>query len=160
MRRPQEAGREKEAMTMSRILRLLGAGLLLASFVSAPKAIAHGDSAAESESEHHGELEALADPRVPNNGAAIRIVSPADGSVCPAGMDIEVCVELEHFALGQDGNHWHISVDGEPWSMVMVDSLKEVLYGLEPGEHTIEVLLADGEHRDLEEGDEIRVVVR
>jgi len=115
-------------------------------------AAAHGNSPSDSE-EHESE-------RVPNNGAAIRIVSPADGVVCTAGMDIEICIELEHFALGQAGNHWHIDVDGEPWSMIMVDSLRQALYGLEPGEHRIEVLLADGEHRDLEEGDAITVVVK
>jgi hypothetical protein len=137
-----------------RLPLLLGAGfLLLASFVFAPHAAAHGDGlATESESEEQA--------RVPNNGAVIRIVSPADGVVCPAGMDIEVCVELEHFALGQDGNHWHISIDGQPWDMIMTDSLKEKLRGLAAGEHKIEVFLADGEHRDLEQGDAVRVVVK
>jgi hypothetical protein len=73
-------------------------------------------------------------PRVSNNGAVIHIVSPANGAICPAGMDIQVCV--------------------------MTDSLVEVLHGLKPGGHKIEVFLADGEHRDLEQGDAIRVVVR
>jgi hypothetical protein len=75
-------------------------------------------------------------------------------------MDIEVCVELENFTLVQDGCHWHISVDGEPWSMIMEDRLKEVLYSLEPGEHRIEAFLANGEHRDMEEGDAIAVIVQ
>jgi hypothetical protein len=136
-----------------RIVLLVMAGLLAALLAVTPNAAAHGNSSEESESEEH-EL------RVPNNGAVIHIVSPVDGFVCPAGVEVEVCVELEHFALGQDGNHWHISVDGQPWSMIMTDSLKERLYGLEPGEHRIEALLADGEHRDLEEGDTITVVVR
>ena len=130
--------------------------MLLGLFVSTPKALAHGgahgDPAEDSEAE-----EAI---RVPNNGAVIRIVSPPDGFVCPVGMEVEVCVELKHFALGQAGNHWHISVDGEPWSMIVDDRLNEVLYGLAPGEHRIEVLLADGEHRDLEEGDAVVVAVQ
>jgi len=109
---------------------------LLGRFVSTPQAVAHGDSAEESEAEEQ--------VRIPNNGAVIRIVSPSDGSVCPAGMEVEICVELERFALGHAGNHWHISVDGEPWSMIIDDRLNEVLYGLAPGEHRIEVLLADG----------------
>jgi hypothetical protein len=133
-------------------LALLGVGLLLGLFVSAPNAGAHGHSAEESEAEEP--------VRVPNNGAVISIVSPPDGFVCPAGMEVEVCVELKHFALGQAGNHWHISVDGEPWSMIVDDRLNEVLYGLAPGEHRIEVLLADGEHRDLEEGDAVVVAVQ
>ena len=130
-------------------LPLLGVGLLLAALlVSTPNAFAHGD-------EHEEEL-----ARIPNNGAVIRIVSPSDGSVCPAGMEVEICVELERFALGHAGNHWHISVDGEPWSMIIDDRLNEVLYGLAPGEHLIEVRLADGEHRDLEEGDAVVVAVQ
>jgi hypothetical protein len=81
-----------------RKLALLGVGLLLLGlFVSTPKAVAHGDSAEESEAEEQ--------VRIPNNGAVIRIVSPADGSVCPAGMEVEICVELELFALGHAGNH-------------------------------------------------------
>jgi hypothetical protein len=119
--------------------------------------MAHGNSPHEAEV---GEHEALETQRVPNNGAVIHIVSPTDGFVCPAGMDVEVCVELQHFALGQDGNHWHISVDGEPWIMIEDDSLKQVLRGLAAGEHKIEVFLADGEHRDLEQGDAVRVVVK
>jgi hypothetical protein len=142
---------------LARKLALLGVGLLLLGlFASAPDAVAHGgahgDEAEESESEE------LA--RVPNNGAVIRIVSPANGLVCPAGMEVEVCVELENFTLGQAGCHWHVSVDGEPWSMIIDDRLNEVLYGLEPGEHRIEVFLADGEHRDLEEGDAVVVAVQ
>jgi hypothetical protein len=133
-----------------RQLPLLRVGVLLALLASAPNAGAHGE-------EHE---EAGLSERVSNNGAVIRIVSPADGLVCPAGMDIEVCVELENFTLVQDGCHWHISVDGEPWSMIMEDRLKEVLYGLEPGEHRIEAFLANGEHRDMEEGDAIAVIVQ
>jgi hypothetical protein len=132
--------------------------LFAALLSSAPGVFAHGNSPHGAEEPE--ELEEASSARVPNNGAVIRIVSPADGFVCPAGMEIELCVELEQFVLGHDGNHWHISVDGEPWLMIMDDSLKERLHGLEPGEHSIEVLLADGEHRDLEEGDAIRVVVR
>jgi hypothetical protein len=44
--------------------------------------------------------------------------------------------------------------------MIEDDSLKQLLRGLQPGEHKIEVFLADGEHRDLEEGDAVRVVVK
>jgi len=133
-----------------RRLLFLGVGVLVASLASAPNLSAHGS---DGQMEEH-------EARVPNYGAVIRIVSPADGYVCPAGMDFEVCVELEQFTLVQDGCHWHVSVDGEPWSMIMDDRLNEVLHGLQPGEHRIEVLLADGEHRDLEEGDAITVVVR
>lgn len=141
----------------ARKLALLGVGLLLLGlFVSTPQAVAHGDAHGDSAEESEAEEQV----RIPNNGAVIRIVSPADGFVCPAGMEVEVCVELEHFALVQAGCHWHVSVDREPWSMIMDDRLNEVLYGLAPGEHRIEVRLADGEHRDLEEGDEIIVFVQ
>lgn len=140
-----------------RLLPLLGVGFLLVAFlVSTPNAVAHGGA----HDDEHEELESPRSERLPNNGAVIRIVSPVDGTVCPAGMELEICVELEQFALGQAGCHWHISVDGEPWNMIVDDRLKDVLYGLQPGEHRIEVLLADGEHRDLEEGDAITVVVQ
>jgi hypothetical protein len=140
-------------MMSARLFPLLGVGFLLVAFlVAAPNAAGHKDE--------HEELESPQSERVPNNGAVIRIVSPVDGFVCPAGMEVEICVELEQFALGQAGCHWHISVDGEPWNMIVDDRLKEVLYGLQPGEHRIEVLMADGEHRDLEEGDAITVVVQ
>jgi hypothetical protein len=139
-----------------RKLALLGVGFLVGLLVSAPKAGAHGDAHGHSEAESESEEQL----QMPNNGAVIRIVSPADGLVCAAGMEIEVCIELEHFALVQAGCHWHISVDGEPWSMIMDDRLNDVLYGLPPGEHRIEVRLADGEHRDLEEGDAITVFVQ
>ncbi|MCI0649478.1 MAG: DUF6130 family protein, partial [Chloroflexi bacterium] len=97
--------------------------------------------------------------RIPNDGAVIRIVSPADGATFAEGEEVTVEVEVEQFVLGQDGNHWHIHVDGESWSNIEGEDTSDVLRSLEPGEHEIEVILANGEHQDLEEGDTVTIVV-
>ncbi len=99
------------------------------------------------------------DERVANNGALIRMLSPEDSSHFMVGVDIPVRIEVIGFALGHDGNHWHVNVDGEPWCMILDESTEAALQGLEPGTHVVEVLLANGEHRDLEEGDLITLVV-
>jgi predicted amidohydrolase YtcJ len=95
---------------------------------------------------------------VPNNGAVISIVSPVDGDTVAAD-DFVVEVKVENFALGEDGNHWHIMIDGTVWGMTMSEDTTFVVHGVEPGEHVVTVRLANGEHIDLEEGDEITVNV-
>ncbi len=106
----------------------------------------------------HSEMEAEHE-RVPNNGAFIRVLAPENSSHFKVGVDILVRIEVIGFALGVDGNHWHVNVDGEPWCMILDESTETALHGIEPGTHVVEVLLADGEHRDLEEGDILTLVV-
>jgi hypothetical protein len=96
--------------------------------------------------------------RVPNEGAVIRIVSPADGATFTTADDIVVEVETENFTLGE-GNHWELYVDDSRWSSVEGGATSEVIRGLEPGEHTIAVYLATGEHEELEEGATITITV-
>jgi hypothetical protein len=98
--------------------------------------------------------------RIPNkDGAAISILSPADGAVFSEGDEILVEVEVMQFALGEDGSHWHVYVDGTSWGMVMGGSTTEALRGIEPGEHKLEVYLAGGDHLEFEDGDAITVTV-
>lgn len=108
---------------------------------------------ADSEHEHPNE-------RVPNNGAVIRIISPVDNATFKAGTDIVVEVEIENFAIGVDGNHWHVFVDEIEYSMVTGQNTDEVLRGVAAGEHVISVYLANGNHQDLEEGDSITIQVQ
>lgn len=106
--------------------------------------------------EHSGEP---AEGRIPNEGAAVRIVSPADGATFQSGEQIIVEIETENFDLGQEGNHWHVYVDGSSWGMIMGGNTDEALSGIEPGEHEISVYLSIGTHEELEEGDTITITV-
>ena len=107
----------------------------------------------------HGHSDEQADGRVANEGAAVRIVSPADGATFQAGEQIIIQIETENFDLGQDDNHWHVYVDGSSWGMIMGANTDEALSGIEPGEHEISVYLSIGTHEELEEGDSITVTV-
>lgn len=115
----------------------------------------------EEQTDEHQEGDDHAHPadRIPNNGAVIRFVSPTDGAVFKTTDEIPVQVEVENFDLTQDSNHWHISVDGTEWLMVMSGDLNDVIRGLTPGEHEVEVTLSTGEHQDLEEGDTITITI-
>lgn len=104
------------------------------------------------ESEPHG--------RIPNeNGAAIRIVSPADGDTFQHGDQIVVEVETENFDLSQEGYHWHVFVDGNSWGMIMGGSASHVLNGVEPGEHEISAYLSIPTHEEYEDGDAVTITV-
>ena len=81
------------------------------------------------------------DARVPNNGAVIKIVSPANNATFNKDEDVLIEIETENFDLSADGNHWHLYVDGTVWTMVSEGSTKSVLHGLEPGSHDIDVYL-------------------
>ncbi len=96
---------------------------------------------------------------VPNHGAAIHLESPPDGAVFAAGQVVPVRVSVENFTLGEDGNHWHVYVDGQPQRMIMGNILTAELPDLPPGEHTISVYLSNGEHADLAEGDSVRIEI-
>ncbi|MBZ0309433.1 MAG: DUF6130 family protein [Anaerolineae bacterium] len=96
--------------------------------------------------------------KFPNNGAVIRIVSPADGAVVSAG-DFEVEIAVENFDLHEGQNHWHVYVDETTWGMIMGGDTSYVLNGVAPGEHRISVFLSVTTHEELEDGDSITVTV-
>ncbi len=97
--------------------------------------------------------------RIPNDGAVIRITSPASGATFKAGEDVVVEIETENFTLGEEGAHWEIYVDGASWGSIEGGSTDEVLRGLEQGEHEISVFLSLETHEQLEEGDHLTIVV-
>lgn len=112
----------------------------------------------EHENNHEHE-EGESHDMIPNDGAVIRLISPVDGTTFAHDEDIVVEVEVENFAIGQDGNHWHIFVGDSEYAMVMGENTDDVIRGLEPGEHTITVRLANGDHQDLEDGDSVTITV-
>ena len=108
----------------------------------------------------HGEHEHDSDERIANpEGASITILTPADGAIFAEGDEVLVEVEVENFVLGQDGNHWHVYVDGSSWGMVMGENTSEALRGLEPGTHEIATYIAGGDHIEFEDGDSITITV-
>jgi hypothetical protein len=113
----------------------------------------------EHKDDEHDHEEHMESDRIPNEGAAIRILSPADGATFAATEEIPVSVEVTDFALGEEGKHWHVYIDGSSWGMVVGGRTEESLGGVEPGEHKIEVVLANGAHLELEDGDIIHIVV-
>jgi hypothetical protein len=74
----------------------------------------------------------------------IRIVEPGEGEVV-YGEQLAVTVETENFEINEEGNHWHIWVDGQ---------LQIMLYGptavinVAPGTHEVCAIMADGNHLD------------
>jgi len=107
----------------------------------------------DEEHEHDGEA------TIPNNGAVVRIMAPADGAVFKVGDDIVVEIVAENFVLGEDGNHWHVFVDDQSFGMIVGGDLDQVVRGLEPGEHEISAYLSNGEHQELEDGAQITITV-
>jgi len=98
--------------------------------------------------------------RIPNpDGATVSIVSPTDGATFAAGDEVIVEVQVENFALGEDGSHWHVYVDGTSWGMVTGGNTTQSLRGLESGEHDIAVYIAGGDHIEFEDGDSIHITV-
>jgi uncharacterized protein involved in copper resistance len=99
----------------------------------------------EHDDEHdHDEMEHT---RIPNEGgASIHIVTPANGATLAADEQLIVEVEMENFNYGDDGNHWHIYIDGSSWGMVTGHNTDQALSGLEPGEHEIAVFMSIETH--------------
>lgn len=116
---------------------------------------------ADMEHEHDEDMEHSDDhehARIPNDGAVIHILAPADGATFKADEEIKVEVEVENFTLS-DGNHWHVYVDGSSWGMVVGGNMDETLRGLEVGEHEISAFLSLDTHEELEDGDSIMIMV-
>lgn len=135
-------------------LTLVTVIFLLAAFSLAACQPAATEAPAEEHTmEHDHEHDSGSDTaRVPNNGAVVRLVSPADGSTFKPGEDIVVEIEVENFDLNAEGNHWHFYVDGSVFTMVEQGATKTVVHGLEAGEHEFSVYLGLPSHEELEEG--------
>lgn len=111
----------------------------------------HSEDAEHAEGEEH--------ERIPNDGALIRIISPADGATFAADEEILVQIETENFMLGEEERHWELYVDGASWGSIEGGNTDEVVRGLEPGEHEITVYLSLGSHEQLADGSTIRITV-
>lgn len=110
-----------------------------------------GDMATDAEHDQADDL------FVPNNGAEVKLVSPTDGAVVAAGADIPITIETVNFPIGENGNHWHIYLDGTP--IMVMGGNTFVLQNLSSGQHTIEVFLSLGTHENLETGDSHTITV-
>jgi hypothetical protein len=148
----------------------LGLGLvfLLAIGTACASSTVEGENESEMDSEMNGEMEHDEEHahdegteviRIPNQGATISLLSPADGATFKAEEEIVVEIEVENITVGESGNHWHIYVDGSSWGMVMGSNTDEVLRGLEPGTHEIAVYLSIETHEELEVGDSVRITI-
>lgn len=97
--------------------------------------------------------------RIPNHGAAVRIISPTDGAVLGTADEVLVQVETENFDLTAAGKHWHVYVDGASYGMIMGGDTDHALRNLAPGEHEISVYLSNELHEELEDGDAVVITV-
>ncbi len=93
----------------------------------------------------------------PNNGAAVIITAPADQASFKVGDPVPVTIQTTDFTIGENGNHWHVYLDGNA-TMVM-GGTTYVLTDLSVGHHEIEVFLSNGDHQDLEQGDKVTIMV-
>lgn len=125
--------------------------------------MAHDEEMTHDEGMAHDEAMAHEDDhsqRIPNpHGAAVSITAPADGTTFAAADEVLVEVNVENFDLAQDGNHWHVYVDGSSWGMVTGGNTDQPLRGLEPGMHEISVFIAGGDHIEFEDGDSIMITI-
>jgi len=97
--------------------------------------------------------------RIDADGARVKIVSPANGDTI-AGDSVMVKVETTKLTLGTDGVHFHLNVDGQEQGMSQGNSPSLLAHDLTPGEHTLEVVLANGLHQELDASHMIKVNVQ
>jgi hypothetical protein len=97
----------------------------------------------EHEEDEHGHGE-----RIDAGGASIRIVAPADGTTVTSS-SVLVQVETTDYALG-DGRHFHLYVNGTERGMSQGNSDTMAANDLQPGENTIEVVLSNDQHQELD----------
>ncbi len=93
----------------------------------------------------------------PNDGAEVHISAPVNEASFKAGDTVPVTIETTGFTIGEDGNHWHIYIDGSP--IMVMGGNTYVLQNLTAGHHEIEVYLSNGQHQDLEEGDKVTIMI-
>jgi hypothetical protein len=124
--------------------------------------VEHGHEEGETDHEHaEGEDEDHdhSSGRIPNEGAVIRIVSPADGALFTTADEVLVEVETENFDLSAEGKHWHVYVDGVSYGMIVGGDTDHALRNLEPGEREISVYLSIETHEEMEDGDAVIITV-
>ena len=133
------------------VLGLLG--LLLLTAYAPPRAAADATPTPTpmdmSEHDHGARLEA--------QGASVKIVSPQAGAVLEHNAVI-VRVETTHWPLGE-GKHFHLYVNGQEQGMSQGSNPSLQARDLQPGENTLEVVLSNDLHQELNATDKIVVRV-
>jgi hypothetical protein len=150
----------KKTLTIAVLILILSSVALSACQPQPAAETTSGEDESTQEQDHAGgEHDEEPAQRIPNNGAVIDIISPADDATFQQGEDIVVEVEVENFDLTVEGAHWHLYVDGSVYAQVLEGPTKEVIRGLEPGEHKIETYLGLPTHEELEDGGSITITV-
>lgn len=148
---------------MNKKIIALAAGLLillLASCSMDSSQEEHMDHQMSEEMEHEYVSGEMSQQRIANEeGVKIQIISPEPGVNFAQGEDIVIQVVIENFILDDAGSHWHVYVNGESHGMIMGQTQKHVLRGLEPGEYMISTYLANGSHQEFEDGSMIHLNV-
>jgi copper(I)-binding protein len=112
------------------------------------------DHADHDHDEHQMEMKTI-----PNNGAVITILAPANGATFDHHDHITIEVATENFDLSQDGNHWHIYLNDEAHEMVEGGATSYDLHDLEAGEYVVKVTMSNADHDELEEGASVTITV-
>ncbi|HTP11053.1 MAG TPA: hypothetical protein VMP08_22520 [Anaerolineae bacterium] len=95
-------------------------------------------------------------PRIDANGAAVKIVAPQNGDVLRQPLVI-VRVETTNWPLDEDGYHFHLYVNGKDQGIPLDRSSAIQARDLLPGDNTIEVVLSNAQHQELNATDKIIV---
>ena len=91
-------------------------------------------------------------------GGTIKIVAPVnDATINDAS--VMVRVETTNLTLGQDGVHFHLYVDGKIQGMSEGANTSIMAHDLTAGEHTLEVVPANGLHQEFNVSDMIKINV-
>ncbi len=102
----------------------------------------HMEGTPEVDADHeHGD-------RIDANGAAIKIVSPADGAVLTENSAI-VKVETTNWTLGE-GRHFHLYVNGQEQGMSQGTSNSLMARDLKTGDNVLEVVLSNDLHQEFD----------
>jgi len=76
---------------------------------------------------------------------SIHIVEPANGGTV-YGRQVAVTVDVQNFEINQNGQHWHVWVDGQLQMMVYGPT---ALLNVAPGSHELCAILGDVNHLDI-----------
>lgn len=111
----------------------------------------HMEGTPEAEVHDHGE-------RIDAGGATVRIISPADGAVLDTN-NVIVRVETTNWDLGE-GKHWHLYVNGQEQGMSQGGSYTLQARDLLLGANTLEAVLSNELHQELNATHRITVTVQ
>lgn len=111
----------------------------------------HTEGTPEAEMHDHGE-------RIDAGSATVRIISPADGAALDTN-NVIVRVETTNWDLGE-GKHWHLYVNGQEQGMSQGGSYTLQARDLLLGANTLEAVLSNELHQELNATHRITVTVQ